>query len=134
MRRKKPPKKGKSDIEIPGRLSTLVAAGLAPIRQLRPVRELSQQFPETELTAMDAKWYRLAKYDSAIVSMNDGTSAAMYQRDPEIIMGSFAADQVIPDGAESLKRAVTYHLGRLHEGHDPREAPKSRRARWRNSW
>ena len=44
------------------------------------------------------------------------------------------ADQVIPAGVESLKRAVTYHLGRLHEGHDPREAPKSRRARWRNSW
>ena len=32
---------------------------------------------------MDAKWYRLARYDSAIVSMNDGTSAALYQRDPE---------------------------------------------------
>ena len=32
---------------------------------------------------MDAKWYRLARYDSAVVSMNDGTSAALYQRDPE---------------------------------------------------
>ena len=32
---------------------------------------------------MDAKWYRLASYDSAIVSMNDGTSAAFYQRDPQ---------------------------------------------------
>jgi len=32
---------------------------------------------------MDAKWYRLASYDSAVVSMNDGTSAAFYQRDPE---------------------------------------------------
>ena len=32
---------------------------------------------------MDAKWYRLARYDSAVVSMPDGTSAALYQRDPE---------------------------------------------------
>ena len=32
---------------------------------------------------MDAKWYRLARYDSAVVSMHDGTSAALYQRDPE---------------------------------------------------
>ena len=32
--------------------------------------------------AVDAKWYRLGRYDSAIVSMNDGTSAALYQRDP----------------------------------------------------
>ncbi len=32
---------------------------------------------------MDAKWYRLASYDSAVVSMPDGASAALYQRDPE---------------------------------------------------
>ncbi len=32
--------------------------------------------------AMDAKWYRLARYDSAVVSMPDGTSAALYKRDP----------------------------------------------------
>jgi len=58
-------------------------AGLAPIRQLRKVRRLSQEFPEVELTAMDATWYRLASYDSAVVSMKDGTSAALYRRDPE---------------------------------------------------
>ena len=33
---------------------------------------------------MDAKWYRLARYDSAVVSMPDGTSAALYQRDPAL--------------------------------------------------
>jgi galactofuranosylgalactofuranosylrhamnosyl-N-acetylglucosaminyl-diphospho-decaprenol beta-1,5/1,6-galactofuranosyltransferase len=32
---------------------------------------------------MDAKWYRLARFDSAIVSMPDGASAALYQRDPD---------------------------------------------------
>ncbi|KQZ75242.1 MULTISPECIES: glycosyltransferase [unclassified Nocardioides] len=83
VRRKKPPKKGKSDMDIPGRLSTLITAGLAPIRQLRPVREMSKDFPETELTAMDSAWYNLVKYDSAVVSMNDGTSVALYKRDPE---------------------------------------------------
>jgi galactofuranosylgalactofuranosylrhamnosyl-N-acetylglucosaminyl-diphospho-decaprenol beta-1,5/1,6-galactofuranosyltransferase len=83
VRRKKPPKKGKSDIEIPGRRSTLVAAALAPLRQLRPVREMADEYPETELTAMDAKWWNLVKYDSAIVSMNDGSSVALYKRDPE---------------------------------------------------
>jgi galactofuranosylgalactofuranosylrhamnosyl-N-acetylglucosaminyl-diphospho-decaprenol beta-1,5/1,6-galactofuranosyltransferase len=44
---------------------------------------MAKEFPEAELTAMDAKWYRLASYDSAIVSMNDGSSAALYRRDPE---------------------------------------------------
>jgi galactofuranosylgalactofuranosylrhamnosyl-N-acetylglucosaminyl-diphospho-decaprenol beta-1,5/1,6-galactofuranosyltransferase len=80
-KRKKPPRKGRDIIEIPGRVSRLITAGLAPIRQLRPARELSSNFPEVEIRAMDAKWYRLASYDSAIVSMNDGTSAAFYKRD-----------------------------------------------------
>lgn len=83
VRRKKPPRKGKDDIEIPGRLSTLIAAAKAPLRQLRPVRPMSQEFPETELAAMDSGWFNLAKYDSAVVSMNDGTSVALYRRDPE---------------------------------------------------
>ena len=83
VRREKPPRKGKDGVEVPGRISQLLTAGLAPIRQLRPTRKLAQEFPEAELTAMDAKWYRLARYDSAIVSMNDGASAALYQRDPD---------------------------------------------------
>ena len=83
VRRKKPPKKGKSDTEIPSRIGTMIAAGLAPIRQLRPLRPLSREFPEAELPAMDAAWFNLVKYDSVVVSMNDGSSSALYQRDPE---------------------------------------------------
>ena len=84
VRRKKPPRKGRdSGIEIPGRGSQLLSAALAPIRQLRPARSMSREFPEVELTAMDAAWYRLANFDSAVVSMNDGTSAALYRRDPD---------------------------------------------------
>jgi galactofuranosylgalactofuranosylrhamnosyl-N-acetylglucosaminyl-diphospho-decaprenol beta-1,5/1,6-galactofuranosyltransferase len=70
-------------MEVPGRLSQLVTAGLAPIRQLRGARDLSREFPEAEVPAMDAKWFRLARYDSAVVSMYDGTSAALYRRDPD---------------------------------------------------
>jgi galactofuranosylgalactofuranosylrhamnosyl-N-acetylglucosaminyl-diphospho-decaprenol beta-1,5/1,6-galactofuranosyltransferase len=83
VRRQKPPRKGKSDSEVPTRRSLLVTAGLAPLRQLRPRRKLAEEYPEVELPAMDAQWFRLARYDSAIVSMNDGTSAALYQRDPD---------------------------------------------------
>jgi len=32
---------------------------------------------------MDTSWYRLASFDSAVVSMNDGTSVALYQRDTD---------------------------------------------------
>ncbi len=81
VRRKKPPRKGRDIVEIPGRWAQLVTAGLAPIRHLKPVRDLAKEHPEAEIRAMDAKWYRLASYDSAIVSMNDGASSAFYKRD-----------------------------------------------------
>lgn len=81
VRRQKPPRKGKDMSEVPGRLSKVITAGLAPIRQLKEPRELAKQFPEVEVRAMDAKWYRIASFDSAVVSMNDGTSAALYVRD-----------------------------------------------------
>lgn len=81
IRRKKPPRKGRAGVEVPGRMAQLITAGLAPLRQLKPPRDLSRVHPEAEVPAMDAKWYRLAGLDSAIVSMNDGTSAALYQRD-----------------------------------------------------
>lgn len=83
VRREKPPRKGKDLSEVPSRRSQLLAAGLAPIRQLKKPRELSRRHPEAEIRAMDAKWYRLASFDSAVVSMNDGTSAALYVRDQE---------------------------------------------------
>ena len=82
VRRTKPPRKGRDVVEIPGRLSQLVTAGLAPIRHLKAPRALSREHPEVEVRAMDAKWWRLSSFDSAIVSMNDGTSAALYRRDP----------------------------------------------------
>jgi galactofuranosylgalactofuranosylrhamnosyl-N-acetylglucosaminyl-diphospho-decaprenol beta-1,5/1,6-galactofuranosyltransferase len=84
VRRKKPPRKGRDGTEVPGRLAQLVSAGLQPLRQLKPPRDLAREYPEAEVRAMDAKWYRLASYDSAIVSMNDGASAALYRRDPEV--------------------------------------------------
>jgi galactofuranosylgalactofuranosylrhamnosyl-N-acetylglucosaminyl-diphospho-decaprenol beta-1,5/1,6-galactofuranosyltransferase len=81
VRRKKPPRKGRDVAEVPSRLSQLISAGLGPIRHLKRERELSREFPEAEIRAMDAKWYRLVSFDSAVVSMNDGTSAALYKRD-----------------------------------------------------
>ena len=83
VRRTKPPRKGRDGVRNPGRISGLVTAAVQPLRQLKKPRELSRDFPEAEVRAMDAKWWRLAVYDSAVVSMADGTSAALYRRDPE---------------------------------------------------
>jgi galactofuranosylgalactofuranosylrhamnosyl-N-acetylglucosaminyl-diphospho-decaprenol beta-1,5/1,6-galactofuranosyltransferase len=82
-RREKPRKKD-LDSEIPGRASQLLSAVKGSVRQFRGTRRLSREFPESIVPAMDARWFRLATLDSAVVSMPDGTSAAFYQRDPEL--------------------------------------------------
>jgi galactofuranosylgalactofuranosylrhamnosyl-N-acetylglucosaminyl-diphospho-decaprenol beta-1,5/1,6-galactofuranosyltransferase len=82
VRRHKPPRKGKDDSGVPSRTSLLIRAATMPLRQVKPVRPTAQRNPEAEIPAMDAKWYRIARYDSAVVSMPDGSSAALYERDP----------------------------------------------------
>jgi galactofuranosylgalactofuranosylrhamnosyl-N-acetylglucosaminyl-diphospho-decaprenol beta-1,5/1,6-galactofuranosyltransferase len=77
------PRRRSDTSEIPSRPSQLISAVLGGIRQFRGTRELSREFPEAYLPAMDARWYHLATLDSAIVSMPDGTSSAFYQREPD---------------------------------------------------
>jgi galactofuranosylgalactofuranosylrhamnosyl-N-acetylglucosaminyl-diphospho-decaprenol beta-1,5/1,6-galactofuranosyltransferase len=82
--RVKKPRKKDNTGEVAGRLSQLTSAVTGSLRQFTSPRELSRTFPERAVPAMDARWYRLATMDSAVVSMPDGTSAALYQRDPEL--------------------------------------------------
>jgi galactofuranosylgalactofuranosylrhamnosyl-N-acetylglucosaminyl-diphospho-decaprenol beta-1,5/1,6-galactofuranosyltransferase len=79
-RRAKPRKKNDS-VVVPSLPSRLVSATLGTLRQFRKERAMAHEFPEGALPAIDARWYRLATYDSAVVSMPDGNSAAFYQRD-----------------------------------------------------
>ncbi|WP_110241727.1 glycosyltransferase [Nocardioides gilvus] len=97
VRRTKPPRKGRDDTGVPNGSAVKLAALKSPFRQLLPVRPLAKEHPEVEIPAMDSQWYRLTKYDSAIVSMPDGQSAALYQRDPEKFQ-------------DLLKRTVDIHL------------------------
>ncbi|MGB0099659.1 MAG: glycosyltransferase family 2 protein, partial [Nocardioides sp.] len=81
VRRHKLPRKGReASPVISGRAAT-VQAMLQPLRQLRKPRELAQSNPEAEIMAQDARWHKIARYDSAIVSLPDQTSAAFYKRD-----------------------------------------------------
>jgi galactofuranosylgalactofuranosylrhamnosyl-N-acetylglucosaminyl-diphospho-decaprenol beta-1,5/1,6-galactofuranosyltransferase len=81
VRREKPPKKGQDPTTPKGKAGQLLAAATSAVRQTRPVRSLAQRFPEARLAAMDARWWMIAQFDSVVVSMPDGTSAAWYQRD-----------------------------------------------------
>jgi len=82
VRRKKPPKKGKEPTEPKGTVGQLIAAGLSAVRQVRPPRDLSGTHPEARIAAMDARWWMLAQFDSAVVSTTDGTMSSWYHRDP----------------------------------------------------
>ena len=58
----------------------MAATGL--IRQAMPTRELAGEHPEGIVPHVDQRWYRLAHFDSAIVSSADGVAASWYRRDP----------------------------------------------------
>jgi galactofuranosylgalactofuranosylrhamnosyl-N-acetylglucosaminyl-diphospho-decaprenol beta-1,5/1,6-galactofuranosyltransferase len=96
VQRHKLPRKGREPSPvISGKQATLQAL-LQPLRQLRRPREMAQAHPEAEIMAQDSRWHKIARYDSAIVSMPDGTSAAFYRRDREKFL-------------ELLRRTVTIH-------------------------
>ena len=81
VKRHKLPRKGReASPVISGRQAT-VQALLQPLRQMRRPRKLAQSHPEAEIMAQDSKWHKIARYDSAIVTMPDGTAAAFYRRD-----------------------------------------------------
>jgi galactofuranosylgalactofuranosylrhamnosyl-N-acetylglucosaminyl-diphospho-decaprenol beta-1,5/1,6-galactofuranosyltransferase len=81
VRRKKPPKKGQDPTLPKGKVGQLLTAATSAVRQTLPIRELAERFPEARLAALDAKWWMIAQFDSVVVSMPDGTSAAWYHRD-----------------------------------------------------
>jgi galactofuranosylgalactofuranosylrhamnosyl-N-acetylglucosaminyl-diphospho-decaprenol beta-1,5/1,6-galactofuranosyltransferase len=83
VKRHKLPRKGKEASPVISGKQATVQALLQPLRQLRRPRELSHEFPEAEVMSQDAKWHKIARYDSAVVSMPDGTAAAFYRRDRE---------------------------------------------------
>jgi galactofuranosylgalactofuranosylrhamnosyl-N-acetylglucosaminyl-diphospho-decaprenol beta-1,5/1,6-galactofuranosyltransferase len=117
VRREKPPKRGKSISEVPSKRTQLLKAVTGPLRQLKPTRDLAQEFPEVEVPANDAKWYQLASFDSAIVSMNDGTSAALYRRDPELFKSMLKRTVQLHERYRrewpELARTYREHLGEI---------------------
>jgi galactofuranosylgalactofuranosylrhamnosyl-N-acetylglucosaminyl-diphospho-decaprenol beta-1,5/1,6-galactofuranosyltransferase len=79
---KKPPRRGKGvgmPQSTPGKVK-MAALGL--VRQVLPTRELADTHPEGIVPHVDQRWWRLAHYDSAIVSTADGTAASWYRRSP----------------------------------------------------
>ncbi len=80
-RLKKPPRRGKG-IPVPTHIvgkATMAMTGL--VRQVMPVRDMAKVAPEGLVPHADHRWFRLAHFDSAIVSTADGVAASWYRRD-----------------------------------------------------
>ena len=78
---RKPPRKGKEPTS-PNRYTLLPWAAAVVARHLTAPAPEALERPEKQVAAMDSTWWRLAHYDSAVVSTADGTAAAWYKRDP----------------------------------------------------
>ncbi|HEX7352818.1 glycosyltransferase [Brachybacterium sp.] len=79
----KPPRKGR-EVRAPHRALLPAWTVKMMLRQLAaPATELSRRHPQAEIPHQDAKWWRLSRFDSAVVSNAEGTKAAWYKRDPE---------------------------------------------------
>ncbi len=81
VKREKPPRRGKEPTEPRGTVGQAITAGLGAVRQFRRPRSLSKRNPEARLAGMDARWWMLAQFDSAVVSTPDGTMTSWYHRD-----------------------------------------------------
>ena len=80
-RLEKPRRKGKGVPNPTARPGKILLAATGLVRQFREPRDLSAAFPEGIVPHVEQKWFRLAHYDSAIVSTADGGSASWHKRD-----------------------------------------------------
>ncbi|MET3705841.1 galactofuranosylgalactofuranosylrhamnosyl-N-acetylglucosaminyl-diphospho-decaprenol beta-1,5/1,6-galactofuranosyltransferase [Arthrobacter sp. UYEF6] len=79
----KPPRRGHG-ISQPSNFSLLPWAAKTMIRQLAsPVSGSSAERPQATVAHQDNRWWRMAQYDSAVVSNAEGTGASWYRRDPK---------------------------------------------------
>jgi galactofuranosylgalactofuranosylrhamnosyl-N-acetylglucosaminyl-diphospho-decaprenol beta-1,5/1,6-galactofuranosyltransferase len=81
VQRLRPLQKGTEPGAPQNRYQFLRMALSAALRQFHGADGQSREFPEERVTAFDARWWRLAHYDSALVSSSDGAGAAVYRRD-----------------------------------------------------
>jgi galactofuranosylgalactofuranosylrhamnosyl-N-acetylglucosaminyl-diphospho-decaprenol beta-1,5/1,6-galactofuranosyltransferase len=79
----KPPRRGHG-ISQPSKISLLPWAAKTVLRQLAsPVSGSSAERPQATVAHQDNRWWRMAQYDSAVVSNAEGTGASWYRRDPK---------------------------------------------------
>ncbi|MDN5821643.1 MAG: glycosyltransferase family 2 protein, partial [Brachybacterium sp.] len=93
----RPPRKGRPFTE-PHRLMLPVWTVKVLVKQLlKPTAPRADENPQAAIPHLDAKWWRLSAYDSALVSNAEGTQVSWYKRDPRQVR-------------EMLGEAITAHV------------------------
>ncbi|WP_193105287.1 glycosyltransferase [Brachybacterium sp. FME24] len=86
----KPPRKGKPFTE-PRRLMLPVWTVKTLAKQLvKAPKPRADENPQAAIAHLDAKWWRLSAYDSALVSNAEGTQVSWYKRDPRQVRDMLA--------------------------------------------
>jgi galactofuranosylgalactofuranosylrhamnosyl-N-acetylglucosaminyl-diphospho-decaprenol beta-1,5/1,6-galactofuranosyltransferase len=80
----KPPRRGKTPTAPTSLAGHVLAALTGTVRQALPIPATARRNPEARVPARDARWWRLAQLNSAVVSTTDGTGATWYRRDPAL--------------------------------------------------
>lgn len=75
--------KGKQPVAPENIVTGMAKALTGGLRQLRKVEKAALEYPEDRVPAMDARWWRLAQLDSALVSVADGSGVFLYQRNSQ---------------------------------------------------
>lgn len=93
----KPPRRGRP-FSQPRRLMLPAWTAKTLVKQLvKPTRSRAEENPQAAIPHLDATWWRLSAYDSALVSNAEGTQVAWYKRDPRQVR-------------EMLTEAVSAHI------------------------
>ncbi len=93
----KPPRKGRPFTQPHRYMLPVWTAKTLAKQLLKPTSPRADENPQAVVPHLDAKWWRLSAYDSALVSNAEGTQVAWYKRDPKQVR-------------DKLAQAVTAHL------------------------
>jgi len=102
VKRVRPLARGAEPTEPVGLPAVMGRAFASVVKALLPTDEEARKYPEARVAAQDARWWRLAVEDSALVTTADGTGVSHYVRDRELFFSL-------------LRRTTALHLRLLAE-------------------
>ncbi|MDO5645549.1 MAG: glycosyltransferase [Dermabacter sp.] len=135
----RPPNKGRP-ITYPSRLKLpLVTAKTLAKQLVQKPREGAEEHPQAILPFQDAKWWRLSRFDSALVSNAGGSKVSWYRRDPQKARAALGAavsanlelmrrwDELVATYRAAARDITSFEAWERTFANNPAPAPKDER-------